>query len=82
MEVSGQLHAPPGLLRGSSPRDPLDKSLGGPQSRYEHYREKKNLLPLSGIEPLFLGLVRSLVAIMAELSQLLMYTQGNHKIPF
>jgi hypothetical protein len=33
LEVSGQLHAPAALPRGKSPRYPLDRRLGGPQSR-------------------------------------------------
>jgi hypothetical protein len=33
MEVSGQLHAPAALPPGKSPWYPLDRSLGGPQSR-------------------------------------------------
>jgi hypothetical protein len=34
MEVSGQLHAPAVLPQGKSPWYPLDRMLGGPQSRY------------------------------------------------
>jgi hypothetical protein len=33
MEVSGQLHVPAALLRGRSPRYPLDGRLGGPRGR-------------------------------------------------
>jgi hypothetical protein len=33
MEVSGQLHAPAALLPGKKPWYPLDRKLGGPQSR-------------------------------------------------
>jgi hypothetical protein len=33
MEVSGQLHAPAALPPGKSPWYPLDRRLGGPQSR-------------------------------------------------
>jgi hypothetical protein len=33
MEVSGQLHAPASLPPGKSSRYPLDKRVGGPQSR-------------------------------------------------
>jgi hypothetical protein len=33
MEVSAQLHAPPVLPPGKSPRYPFDRRLGGPQSR-------------------------------------------------
>jgi hypothetical protein len=35
---------------GMSPRYPLDRRLGGPQSRSERYGEEKNLFPLLGIE--------------------------------
>jgi hypothetical protein len=30
---------------------PLCKSVGGPQSWSEHYREEKNIFPILGIEP-------------------------------
>jgi hypothetical protein len=43
MEVSGQLHALAALPRGSRPRYPMDRRLGGPQSRSERYGEDKNL---------------------------------------
>jgi len=33
MEVSGQLHAPAALPPGKEPWYPLDRRLGGPQSR-------------------------------------------------
>jgi hypothetical protein len=33
MEMSGQLHAPAALPPGKEPRYPLDRTLGGPQSR-------------------------------------------------
>jgi hypothetical protein len=50
---------------------PQEKQLyrrpGGPQIRSGRYGEEKNLLPLLGIEPRLLGLVRSLVAISTEL---------------
>jgi hypothetical protein len=44
MEASGQLH---------SLRYPLDRRLDEPQSWSEFCEEKKNLLPLPGIEPKF-----------------------------
>jgi hypothetical protein len=51
MGVSGQRHAPAALYpRGKNPRYPLDRRLGGPQSRSGRRGQKKNL-PLSGIEP-------------------------------
>jgi hypothetical protein len=43
--MSGQLHAPTALLRGMSPRYPLYKRLGGPQSRSEQRGEEKILVP-------------------------------------
>jgi hypothetical protein len=48
--VSGQLHDPAALTLGKSPLYPLDRSLGGPQSRSRCCVEKKNLA-LQGIEP-------------------------------
>jgi hypothetical protein len=50
MEVSGQLHAPTVLpLQGKSPWYPLDRRLGGPQSRSER-GEEENSQPLPGFE--------------------------------
>jgi hypothetical protein len=51
MEASGQLHAPVVLPSEKIPRYPLDRRLGGRQSRSERCGEKKNLLPLPGIGP-------------------------------
>jgi hypothetical protein len=48
LEVSGQLgqlHVPAALSPGKSPRYPLDKKLGGPQSRSGRCREVKILDP-------------------------------------
>jgi hypothetical protein len=45
MEVSGQLHARPLYPQGKSPWYPLDRRLGGPQSRSESGGEKKNSHP-------------------------------------
>jgi hypothetical protein len=43
MEVSGQLHAPAALPQGKSIWYPLDRRLGGPQSRSgRRCKEKKN----------------------------------------
>jgi hypothetical protein len=50
MEVSGQLHDPAALSPGKSPQYPLDRRLGGPQSRSEHSIEEKNSQSLPGIE--------------------------------
>jgi hypothetical protein len=49
MEVSGQIHASAALTPWKEPRYPLDKRLGGPQSRSGHYGEEKNQPP-PGIE--------------------------------
>jgi hypothetical protein len=50
MEVSGQLHAPAALPQEKSPCYPLDRRMGGPQSRSGSGGEEKNSQPLSGIE--------------------------------
>jgi len=50
MEVSGQLHAPAALLPAKGPWYPLDRRMGGPQSRSEHGGEEKSSQPLSGLE--------------------------------
>jgi hypothetical protein len=42
MEVSGQLHAPAALPQGKSLRYPLDRRLGGLQSRSKRGGEEKN----------------------------------------
>jgi hypothetical protein len=56
MEVSSQLHAPATLSPGyKAPSYPLNRRLGGPQSRYGRSGEETNLLLLSFIEPQFLG---------------------------
>jgi hypothetical protein len=43
MEVSGQLDAPAALPPSKEPRYPLDRSLGGPQSRAGYSGEDRNL---------------------------------------
>jgi hypothetical protein len=45
LEVSGQLHAPAALPPGRSPRYPLYRRLGGPQSRSGQHGEVKILDP-------------------------------------
>jgi hypothetical protein len=45
MEVSGQLHARPLFPQVKSPRYPLDRRLGGPQSRFGRGDEEKNSQP-------------------------------------
>jgi hypothetical protein len=42
MEVSGQLHAPAALPAGKEPLVPLDRKLGGPQSRSGRGGEEEN----------------------------------------
>jgi hypothetical protein len=42
MEVSGQLHTPAALPQGKSPWYPLDRRLGGPQSRSGRGVKEKN----------------------------------------
>jgi hypothetical protein len=51
MEMSGQLHAPVALPPGKSPLYPLDRRLGGPQSRLGRGGEGKNSEPLPRLEP-------------------------------
>jgi hypothetical protein len=51
MEVSGQIHAPAALPQGKNPWYPLDRRLGGPQSRSGRDGEEKNSQPPPGIEP-------------------------------
>jgi hypothetical protein len=46
MEVSRQLHAPAALPQGKSPWYPLDRRLGGSQSRPRRGGEEKNSQPL------------------------------------
>jgi hypothetical protein len=42
LEVSGQLHAPAALPPGKSPRYPLDRRMGGPQSRSGRRRRENS----------------------------------------
>jgi hypothetical protein len=51
MEVSGQLHAPAAFPPGKEIRYPLNRRLGGPQSRSGRDGEEKNSQPPPGIEP-------------------------------
>jgi hypothetical protein len=48
---SGQLHVPTALSQGKSPRYPLDRKLGGLQSRSGRCGVEKNPLLLPEIEP-------------------------------
>jgi hypothetical protein len=63
MEVSGQLY-----LKGKSPWYPLDRRLGGPQSRSGRCGEEKYSQPLSGLEPPIIQLVTQ--SCTTELSQI------------
>jgi hypothetical protein len=56
LDEGGQLHAPVALPRDNSPWYPLDRGLGGPQSRSGRYGEDTNLLLLPEIDPRHLGL--------------------------
>jgi hypothetical protein len=70
MEVSGQLHVPSALPTGKSPSYPLDRRLGGPQSRSGCGSEEKNSQPPPEIEPEIPDRpAHSLVAIPTEISQ-------------
>ena len=51
MEASGQLLVPAALPPGNKPRYPLNRRLGGPDSRYGRFGEGNNLFPLPGFEP-------------------------------
>jgi hypothetical protein len=50
--VSGQLHAPAALATGKGPRSPLDRRLGGPQSRFGRREEEKILYPAGTAYPI------------------------------
>jgi hypothetical protein len=51
MEVSGQIHDPAALPPGKEHRYPIDRRLGGPQSRSGRGDEEKNSQPLPGLKP-------------------------------
>jgi hypothetical protein len=59
--MSGQLHAPPALPPGERFWYPLDKGLGGPQSRSGQIGEEKRLTPggnrTSAVQPVIIILV-------------------------
>jgi hypothetical protein len=57
--VSGQLHAPAALFPGKSPPYPLDRRLGGPQSRSGRREEEKILDRGSNSDPSFVQPVAS-----------------------
>jgi hypothetical protein len=50
MEVSGQLHTLTNLAPGKEPLVPLDRKLGGPQSRSGHGGEERNSQSQPGLE--------------------------------
>jgi hypothetical protein len=50
MEVSGQLHAQATLSKEKSPGYPMDRRLGGPQSRSGRGGEEKNSQTPPGTE--------------------------------
>jgi hypothetical protein len=68
MDVSGQLHVPAALPPGKEPRYPLDRRLGGLQSRSGRGGEEKNSQPLPGLDPPIIQLVAQRYT--AELSRL------------
>jgi hypothetical protein len=51
MEVSGQLHVPADYGQGKIPYYPLDRRLGGPQSRSGRGGEDKSSQPPPAIDP-------------------------------
>jgi hypothetical protein len=64
-----QLYAAAALPPKKQPRYLLRRRLFWPRSRSVKFDEEKYLLPLPGIEPLFLGCrPRSLLAMLTELS--------------
>jgi hypothetical protein len=72
---SGQLHAPAALPPGKNPLNPLDRRLGGLQSRSGHSGAEKNSEPLSGFKP---SIIQPVVqSYTTELSRLLLF---SHKM--
>jgi hypothetical protein len=70
MDVSGQLHDPAALPQGKSPWYPLDRRLGGPQSRSGRGGEEKNSQLLPGLELPIIQLVTQRYT--TELSRLIL----------
>ena len=65
---------------GESPRHPLSGKLGGPKGQSGRLREEINLVPLSGMEPRFLGRpLHNLVITLTVLSLLLGYLETEDK---
>jgi hypothetical protein len=79
MEVSGQLHAPDALLPRGKMLYPLDKRMGGPQSRFGSGGEGKNSHDYPSWELRPGRPTRSLVTILTELSRLVisLYSTKN-----
>jgi hypothetical protein len=74
MEVSGQLHAQAILPQGKRPWYPLDRKVGGPQSRCERGDEEKNSQLLPVFEPPIIRLEAQRYS--TELSRLLQINEG------
>jgi hypothetical protein len=65
-------------LHGNNHRHQVDKRFGGPQSRFGHWGEQKNLFASPGIEPEFLcSPSRSLVSIPTEIFRLYVKDDSN-----
>jgi hypothetical protein len=71
MGMSGGVHAWPIYSQGKSPWYPLDRRLGGPQSRSGLCGEEKNSQPLSRLEPPVIHSVAQLYT--TELSRVISY---------
>jgi hypothetical protein len=70
MEVSGQLHVPAVYPRGKSPKYPLYRSLGGPQSRSGRGGRRRNSRHCPCRELNHSRPIRSLVSTLTELTRL------------
>jgi hypothetical protein len=68
--------------RRISPLYPLDGKVDRPHNRYRHYGEEKNIFPLPIMEPRFLGLPHSLVAIATELFRPILFIVTKLKINY
>jgi hypothetical protein len=77
MEVSGQLHAPAPYSRGKSRRCPLNRRLGGPQSRSERSGEEKKSHPYPSQELNPGCSARSLVFILTEIPRLRIFSKWD-----
>jgi hypothetical protein len=52
LDGGGQIHAPAALSQEKSPECPLDRMMGGPQSRFGRHVEEKKSQPRPGAEAL------------------------------